>query len=302
MAKLNDYLKTAIFFFILLQIAPPILHNMKKQWDKNLEPYNKVGCISIHGNITSSTQYSKYIKQYFKDPSIKALLLRIESPGGASGTCQALYHEIEELKKEYPKPIITYSENICASGAYYVASATDHIVTTGSAIIGSIGAQLAPIFSIKDLLQDWKINCDTIAAGKYKDTFNPYAQHSPEQTAMLQSIAHDSYQQFARDVASKRHLQINKIDQWADGKLFTGQQAYDVKLVDSLGSLTTAIKLIKKNMIPSNRKIEWIKPPSKTGWQRFLALPDDISTSQATSSFLSMLLEKFTTFLQTNNL
>ena len=261
MSKFNDYLKTTIFILIIIQIAPSIISNLQNQWSKRLELRNKVGYICINGSIDNASNYRKHLTHFFKDSSIKAILLKIESPGGAAGSCQALAFDIENLKKEYPKPIISYTENMCTSGAYEIAAATDHIVATGSAVIGSIGARITTIFKVQDFLKQHNVTCEEIAAGSCKNSLSPFTSITDEQRAMLQSLADNTYQQFSKEIATKRHLQLNKIDQWGCGKLFTGQQAYDLKLVDALGSKTTAIDLIKKNIIPSDRKIEWITPP-----------------------------------------
>lgn len=264
MSKINDYLKTAILFLIIIQIAPSIMFNIKQQWGSNLEPRNKIGYICINGSIENSSSYRKNIIDYFKDTSIKAILLKIESGGGAAGSCQALAFDIENLKKEFPKPIITYTENMCTSGAYEIAAATDYIVSTGSAVIGSIGARITTIFKLQDFLKQYHVNCEEIVAGTFKNTLSNFSDTTDEQRAMLQSLVDNTYQQLTKEIATKRHLQLNKIDQWGQGKIFTGQQAYDLKLVDTLGSKTTAINLIKKNIIPSDRKIEWVTAPAKS--------------------------------------
>ncbi len=262
MFKINDYLKTIIMVLIIIKIAPTIIESLKDKWDNNLQPHNKVGYLVINDTIDNTSYYRKYLTEFFKDASIKAILLKIESGGGAAGSCQALAFDIESLKKEFPKPIITYTENICASGAYEIAAATDSIVATGSAIIGSIGARLSPIFQLQDLLKQYNITCEEIAAGSCKNALSSWNKLTEEQKQMLQGLAENTYLQFAKEIAHKRHLQMNKIEQWGGGKLFTGQQAYDLKLVDALGSKSTAINLIKKNIIPSDRQIEWITVPA----------------------------------------
>jgi protease-4 len=275
MSKINDYLKTIIFAMIIIQIAPRIISNMQYQWGNSLESRNKIGYICINGSIDNASSYRKHLTNYFKDSSIKAILLKIESSGGAAGSCQALAFDIEQLKKEYPKPIITYTENICTSGAYEIAAATDHIVATGSAVIGSIGVRITTIFKVQDFLKQHHVTCEEIASGAFKNSLSSFTNSTDEQRAMLQSLADNTYQQFSKEIASKRHLQLNKIDQWGCGKIFTGQQAYDLKLVDALGSKTTAVNLIKKNIIPSDRKIEWITPPAKNTFSIFWSNNDD---------------------------
>lgn len=260
MSKINDFLKTMIGIFIIIYIAPSIFFSLKKQWAYSLENHNKIGYLSIDGNMSQTSYYKKHLTHYFKDNSIKAILLKIESDGGPLGSCQALAYDIENLKKEFPKPIISYTENICISGAYQIAAATDYIVATGSSIIGNIGMSTTPAHTITELIVN---NNSSLPHDAIKH--NEITEH---QQAMLQSLADNTYQQLTKEIAAKRHLQLSKIDQWGQGKLFTGQQAYDLKLIDAMGSKTTAINLIKKNIIPSDRKIEWVTPTS----QGFIAI------------------------------
>ncbi|MDP3788167.1 MAG: S49 family peptidase [Candidatus Chromulinivorax sp.] len=299
MSKINDYLKTAIFVIIILQIAPSVISNLHNQWDNSFKLRNKIGYMCISGSIENASTYRKHLINYFKDNSIKAILLKIESNGGAAGSCQALAFDIDSLKKEYPKPIITYTENICTSGAYEIAAATDYIVATGSAVIGSIGARINTIFKIQDFLHQHDIACQDIAAGSYKNSLSPCTNNTDEQRVMLQSLADNTYQQFSKEIASKRHLQLNKIDQWGCGKIFTGQQAYDLKLVDALGSKTTAINLIKKHIIPSDRKIELITPPAKTTWSMLWNDDEDEDGDIIETSLFDRLVNAIVKKLQT---
>ena len=298
MSKINDYLKTAIMGLIIIQIAPSIIFNIQNKWNHSLQPRNKIGYICINGSIENSSSYRKNLTDYFKDSSIKAILLKIESGGGAAGTCQALAFDIENLKKEFPKPIIAYTENMCASGAYEIAAATDYIVATGSAVIGSIGARIMPIFKVQEFIKQHNVSCEEIAAGSCKNALSSFSNLTDEQRTMLQSLADNTYQQLSKEIASKRHLQLNKIEQWGCGKVFTGQQAYDLKLVDAIGSKTTAINLIKKNIIPSDRQIEWITPPAKSSFAMFWSDNEDDDDCDAIEtsiwdSFFSALFKQF---------
>lgn len=283
MSKLNESLKTVFFVLILLQIGPSIIMHFKNNWIDSFEASNKVGYLCIRGNIENSSTYSRYLTDFFKDSSIQAILLKIESGGGSAGACQALAFDIENLKKEYPKPIITYTENLCTSGAYEVAAATDHIVATGAAVIGSIGVMITPIFNIQQLLQKYDVQCQEIASGQFKNSMSPFNTLTDEQKMLLQNLADNTYQQFAKEIAYKRHLQLNRIDEWGQGKIFTGQQAYDLKLVDALGSKITAINLLKKHIIPSDRKIEWITVPTKSKWDFLWSYDEDESDIMQTS-------------------
>src|SRR3990167_9141939 len=146
MAKFQDYIKNIFWVLLVLQFAPPVFKSIRKQWLDYVEPKNKIGLVVMNSVINSSSSWNKQLTKFFKDPEIKAILIKMDSPGGAAGSSQAIFQEILTLKQQYPKPIVTYFENMCASGGYYIACTTDHIVATSSALVGSIGSKIATQF------------------------------------------------------------------------------------------------------------------------------------------------------------
>lgn len=260
MAKLTDYLKNFLFIIILLQITPPILRSIIKQYTKILEPQTKVANISIRGVLYDSTSYTKHLKKYFKDNDIKAILLKIDCAGSAAGTGEAISHEIALLKKEYPKPIISITENICTSGAYYIAATTDYIISAPSTLLGSIGTSLPYQFKINELIKKYDINYVPIFAGDYKSATDPFTAITPEKYAMLQTVTESSYKNFIEHIALNRpKLSLDNVKKWADGKIFSGIQALNLGLIDEIGSQTNAINKIKELAVIEG-KIEWVKP------------------------------------------
>ncbi len=259
MNQLLNAIKNIFIVLILLNMAPPLIIGIKDQYFAFLSPSTKVAHISIDSLIDSSEPYTKYLKDYFKDPEIKALLLKIESPGGTPGSCQSIFNEIQYLKKKYPKPIIVFTENMCASGAYYVACACDSIIASPACIIGSIGARFTTFFDAKKFLQQHNIEPYTISSGKYKGAMNPFETLTPDQKTMLQMVSNNTYEQFAHDVAIARKLSFAQKEVWADGKIFTGQQAQKIGLIDQLGSYSIALEKIHA-VAPIEGEIQWIKP------------------------------------------
>lgn len=275
MAKTTDYIKTMFFILIALQVAPPLIKNLKKQYLNFLEPSTKVAYLPIKGVIYDSHYYTKYLKAFFKDPSIKAVLLRIESPGSAAGSAEAIALELDNLKKEFPKPIIALSENICTSGAYYIAACADYIITTPSAFVGSIGTQIPYQFKLKEFIEQFKIYYQVIKAGEYKAVTDPFAPISPEQVAYLQALAEDSYQNFVEHIAHHRsRISASQKDIWANGKIFTGRQALTLGLIDAIGSRSTAVNHIKKVAIIED-KIEWVEPPTQRNFMSLFTGQDN---------------------------
>lgn len=269
--RFTDILKTIILILIFINIVPPLWKNFSEKWIQDIEPKTKVGYLSIT-HLESSDCYTAHLREYFKNPDIKAVFLDIECEGGAAGTSQAIVYEIQTLKNKYPKPVIAYSENICASGGYYIACAADHIIAPGACLIGNIGSSFSSQCNFKKLLATYNVDIVTIASGKYKTTFNNLEECTEDQKKLLQTICDDMYQQFITFVAAQRHLQINNAQEWADGKIFSGAQAKQLHLIDIVGSKLDAIEFLKKSLIPSDKNIEWIYPPQTSWWKSLSGL------------------------------
>lgn len=283
MSKTTDYLKTIFFVLIALQIAPPLLKNLKKQYIDLFQPHTKIAYVSIKGALYNSDYYTKHLKAFFKDPEIKAILLRIESPGSTAGSAEALANEIDLFKKEFPKPLVVLSENICASGAYYIAACSDYIIASPSTFIGSIGTQIPYQFKLKEFIEQFKIQYQVIKAGDYKTVTDPFSDTTPEQNAYLQELAEDSYRNFVEHVAKHRSgISISQKNEWANGKIFTGTQALSLGLIDSLGSRSTAVKKIKE-LAMIEGKIEWVEPPKHQSLLGFFSGEDARETESAQS-------------------
>jgi protease-4 len=253
-----DYIKNIFMLLIFLLFAPGIFEGIRTQYGIFVSPKTHVGVIKIQGDLCHSAWLTKQLHAFFSNNDIKAVLLTIESCGGAAGTGQAVAREILTLKKKYPKPVIALTENMCASGAYYIASATDYIISSGQALIGSIGSCIPHLFQLNDFLQKHAIGYTLIKSGTYKASTDPFVTLNDESKAHLQSVVDNSYEQFIEDIAHNRKLALQNASLWADGKIFTGKQAKELNLVDELGSASQAIAYIKdKQLIDGD--IEWIQ-------------------------------------------
>lgn len=301
MSKFQEYIKNIFWVLLILQFAPPVFKSVKKHWLDHIEPKNKVGLININSTIMSSTRWNKQLEKFFKDDEIKAILIKIDSPGGAAGSSQAICQEILQLKKSHPKPIIAYSENVCASGAYYIAATTDHIITTSSALVGSIGSKICTQFKVKELLQSYKVQPHTIASGNYKNATDPFDDFTEDQKKMLQEIVDDSYEQFSNDIVKYRHLNPAEKNLWGQGRLFTGNEALKLKLIDAIGNQTTAIDYIKKQILHADREIELIKAPTQSKLQKWM-YPDSDNDDEVDESIADSLCRSLVTTLQKQHL
>lgn len=221
MTLLNP-LKTVFFLIIILYTAPFFIEGIKKQYISFLEPRAPIGILSIIKPLHSASRPTEQLHSFFKDPAIKGVIIKIDCADIAPGTSQTIFHDIRQLKKEYPKPIIALVENMCFSGSYLIATACDSIIAPESALVGNIGQSFSN-WSIK------KISTDNDTA------FN--------------SLENESYQQLTKQIALSRKLSLTTTHNWAEGKLFTGTQAISLGLINEIGSLCTAIKNIKEKAL-----------------------------------------------------
>lgn len=279
-----DFLKNTFFLLLFIQFLPFLFMGIKKQYSRLWEPKTQVGVISLKGVLYNSAPYTKQFHEFFKDPDIKAILVTMDCSGSAAGTGQAIFREIMEYKKEYSKPVITLVENVCASGGYWIACATDNIIAPETALVGSIGAYFPYLFQLKDFIEQYKIKYNSVKAGAYKSTTDPFTDMTAAERSMLQQALDDTYAQFSESVASARKLSLSSIGEWADGKIFTGRQALALGLIDQVGSLQTAIRTLKEKALIEG-EIEWVQSARRrTLWNYFFSGEDDDDGSLVSSA------------------
>jgi protease IV len=303
-SRFADILRSFFYVLLIITIGGPLVMNMYRNLTKSLQAHTKVGLLELKGLITDSTEYVAQLRKYFEDSDIKAIVLKIDSPGGVSGSSQVIFQEIGSFKKEHPKPIVTLVENVCASGAYWVASATDHIIASPVAKIGSIGV-LIPNFRLKEFIEYYKVHYDAIKAGTYKNVGDPLSDITPEQKAHLQELANETYEVFSTSLANRRgKLDYTKLKDWADGKVFIGKKALELGLIDELGTLSTVQAWLKKHA-PIEGKIEWIKPTPPSFWEKLMGQQnpevETVSTVVAASSNEKSLLAAASYFIDKLN-
>ena len=276
---------------VFVQFFPTMIEGVKRTYDYFASPKTRVGVVTINYNLMNSNHALNELKTFFKDKNIKAILLQMDCPGGASGTAQALAEEIKLLKKEHPKPIVTYVENLCASAAYEVAAATDAIIATPSALVGSIGVYIAQP-QLKNFIEQFKLQYTFVNSGKYKLVGSPFVAQTDEHKALLQGLTDESYQQFLADiVASRPQLSLATSAEWAEGKIFTGKKALALGLIDAVGSLSTAAQIIKKRA-QFDGEILWIHP-QKNVWGNLMGHRDDTTIENRVASVVQQSLESW---------
>jgi len=221
----------------LVSFGPKILNT---QFSENYASSGgNIGIIEINGMIFSSKKIIKDMKIFSKDEAIKAIILRIDSPGGGIGPSQEIYREIMKTRRE--KKIITSMGSVAASGGYYIASATDGIVANPGTITGSIGV-IMEYANIMEIAKKIGISPVVIKSGKYKDLGSPLRELKDPEKKILQDLVDELHLQFVNDVAKARNIDIKTMTTLADGRIYTGEKALNLKLIDRLGNLDDAVR------------------------------------------------------------
>ena len=202
----------------------------------------RVAVIRVEGVITDSRETIEELRRFRDNPSIKAVVLRIDSPGGGVVPSQEIHTEVLKARKDGRLRVVASMGNLAASGGYYIAAATDKIVANPGTLTGSIGV-IMELANVQGLLEKVGVQSVVIKSGRYKDLASPFRAMSKEDRALLQRVLDDVHDQFIQAVAAGRALKVEEVRPLADGRIFTGRQARTAKLVDELGDLQDAIKL-----------------------------------------------------------
>ncbi|HEY4642620.1 MAG TPA: signal peptide peptidase SppA [Thermoanaerobaculia bacterium] len=209
---------------------------------------DKVAVVPIEGEILDAREPVELLHKYADNNSVKAIVMRINSPGGAIAPSQEIYEAVRSTRAKSGKPIVASLDSVAASGGFYIASACDEIVANPGSITGSIGV-IMQWMDLKDLLAWAKVKPETITSGTMKAAGSPYRELSEAEHTYLQHVSDQLHAQFIHAVAVGRKGRISEpeIGRIADGRVFTGEEALALKLVDKLGSLDDAIELAAKN-------------------------------------------------------
>lgn len=202
-----------------------------------------VALVELQEPITNSENIVRQLKQYRESNSVAAIVLRIDSPGGSVAPSQEIFEEVKKTKKI--KPLVVSMGSVAASGGYYIALGADRIVANPGTVTGSIGV-ISQFIHYNDLLQKLGITSTTVKSGKLKDAGSPLRPSTKEDIAYFQEMIDDIYDQFVSSVAEERHLNKALVKKLADGRVFTGRRAYELRLIDTLGTYEDAITIAAK--------------------------------------------------------
>ena len=239
-----------VLFFVVLFVGAAFLFGLCASFFSNFsdEPNNvfsrgNVALVLIEGEILDSQDVIDALQEARKENHIKVVLLRLNSPGGAVAPSQEILHEVERVAAK--KPVVASMGSLAASGAYYIAVGATKIVANPGTVTGSIGVRMDHV-EFGGLLKWARIGHETLKSGKYKDLAPLDRPMTEEERKILQDVLADIHAQFKEDVATRRKLDKRKVDELADGRIFTGRQALELGLVDELGSFSDALILVGK--------------------------------------------------------
>ncbi len=201
-----------------------------------------VAIVRVEGPILDSYKTVEELKAFADDPLVKAIVIRIDSPGGGVAASQEIYNAVKRVRTEYNKTVVASIGFVAAAGGYYIAVATDRILANPGTLTGSIGV-IMQMANFQELLEKIGVKSVVVKTGKFKDLGSPFRPMVEEERQLLESVMNDTLSQFIEAVADGRSMDAAEVEQLADGRVFTGRQAKSVLLVDEIGDLHDAIKL-----------------------------------------------------------
>lgn len=239
MRKFNRFLTVlgAVFLMLLLFSLFKVILG-----ERNTYPPKGIAVLRIKGVITDSDYYLKQLEKLKKEKRVKAIVLRVDSPGGSVVPCQEIYNEILRVKKR--KPVVVSMGSVAASGGLYISSAATKVFAEPATITGSIGV-IMQTMNFKKIADKVGIKVITIKSGPHKDLLNPFKQVDKGDIEIVQNLINDVYEQFLEAVSKGRGIEISQLKKIADGRVFSGRQALKFGLVDKLGDLHDAIEEAK---------------------------------------------------------
>jgi protease-4 len=220
-----------VAFFVLIGL-------ISRMDDWSFKTGDKVAVLPVTGLIADSETTIEQLKKFAKDDSVKAIVLRINSPGGGVGPSQEIHEEVKKLKGK--KIVVASMGALAASGGYYIACAAQKIYANPGTITGSIGV-IMQFVNVKDLIEKIGLKGMVVKSGAFKDIGSPMREMKAEERELLQGVIDNVHSQFIAAVAEGRKMERESVAKIADGRIFSGEQAKSLGLVDALGNLEDAV-------------------------------------------------------------
>ena len=257
------YLKRIFFILVFVNLIIALTPQFISHFKDYANPKTKIAWIEVKGMIADANQYINEIRYALGEDSIKGVLLKVNSPGGVPGSSELIYRELLRLSDK--KPTIALVENVCASGAYWVALAANKIIAQEASILGSIGIYV-PWVGGKRALGHLNLDVEVLSKGDFKTVGCNICEMTDKHRKHLQKHLDDGYDIFVNNVAASRNL--NKADHkiWADGKIFNGRQALEERLIDKIGGLHDAEEELRAALkLPEDMELTFVRYPRPSG-------------------------------------
>jgi protease-4 len=236
------------FFLFLVAIFSLVYFSVRSQQKDSFGGFgDKIAVVDLEGVILSPKDVVEQLRKFADDSSVKAIVLHVNSPGGGAAASEEIYREVLRIRDQKKKRIVASIETVGASGAYYVSSAADKIFADNASIVGSIGV-IAEWYNYEELMKWAKLQQITLKAGEFKDTGSPTRPMTPEERAYLQGLIDNMHVQFIHSVAVGRKMKDDQVRALANGKVWTGEEALPLKLVDQIGDFRAAIEDTAKSV------------------------------------------------------
>ena len=201
---------------------------------------DRIGVVDLEGVILDSTTVVQELKKFGDDDSIKGIIIHVNSPGGGVAASEEIYSQVKRIRDQKKKRIVASIATVGASGAYYVSSATNKIYANNGSVVGSIGV-IAEWVNYGDLMRWAKLKPEVLKVGEFKDTGDPSREMTPAERAYMQGLIDNMYGQFVSAVAEGRHVKSEDVKAIADGRVWTGQQALGMHLIDQVADFQGAV-------------------------------------------------------------
>ena len=208
---------------------------------------DKIGVVDLEGVILDPNEVVDQLRKFADDDSIKAIIIHVNSPGGGVAASEEIYREVKRVRDEKHRYIVASIQTVGASGAYYVSSATNKIYADSGSVVGSIGV-IAEWVNYGDLMRWAKLKPEVLKVGQFKDTGDPTRELTPAERQYLQGLIDNMYSQFVQAVADGRHAKVSDIKPIADGRVWTGEQALGLHLIDQIGDFRSVVQDTAKSV------------------------------------------------------
>lgn len=236
--------------------------------------------------VLGSETFSRWLRAAVKDKSIEAIIVRVDSPGGSAVGSDIIWHELVKARAE--KPVIISMSGLAGSGGYWLSLGGHRIIAQPQTLTGSIGV-IAGKFSFAGLMEKLGLTADRLVIGKNADAFSPYRSFTPEEKKILREEIGYIYEQFLERVATARNLPLEEVERLGRGRVWTGRQARDLKLVDELGGLFQAMEAARELAgIPPETELRLVVWPARRSlWDLILGRKTELARARSTVELLS---------------